>query len=164
MAYFFLHAQAAANAIQAQRWQPQQRKKQERPRPSTTASTTYMTRNVTASTTAEAEPLFRLREESPGSRFHRSERDSDDASLDGARTPGEAAVPRSLLFQRPVLGRWDSRGTSRRSHRPRDRAPAAGLASGDMGAVSEISRAAATATTASSMAIDDCFAVALRKV
>jgi hypothetical protein len=55
-----------------------------------------MTRNATASTTADAEPLRRLREESPGRRFHRSERDSDDASLDAPPADGAASLQRRL--------------------------------------------------------------------
>ena len=87
--------------ITYQIWQPQQQKKQESARPSTTASTTYMTRNATASTTAAAEPLRRVREDSPGRRFHLRERESDEASLDAPAADGAASLQRRLL-----RGRW----------------------------------------------------------
>jgi hypothetical protein len=78
-----------------------QRKKQESARPSTTASTTYMTRNATASTTTAAEPLRRVREGRPGSRcFHLRERESDEARLDAPAADGTASLQR-----RPLRGR-----------------------------------------------------------
>ena len=106
-----------------------------------------MTRNATASTTADAEPLRRLREESPGRRFHRSERDSDDASLDAPPADGAASL------QRRLRGRY-SRGMSFFSHPPRGRAgPAEASAAGDMGAVSETETALAAAAAASASII-----------
>jgi hypothetical protein len=79
-------------------WQPQQQKKQESVSPSTTASTTYMTRNATVSSSAVAQPP---RTERPDdTRFHRS----PAASLDGA----------PLSFHRRPSAY--SRGTRRRSH------------------------------------------------
>ena len=113
-----------------------------------------MTRNATASTTADAEPLRRLRDESPGRRFHRSERDSDDASLDAPPADGAASL------QRRLRGRY-SRGMSFFSHPPRGRAgPAAASAAGEMGAVSGTETALATAAASASMAIGRAAAAA----
>ena len=139
-------------------WQPQQRKKQESARPSTTASTTYMTRKATSSSAADAEPARRLRDGSAGMRFHRNDRDSDDASLrydDGPAAPppfAASAAPPGLaprVFHRRLRGRY-SLGTSRRSHPRRVAAPAFAEA-GDMGAVSDV--VVATTAAVSAMAI-----------
>lgn len=147
-------------------WQPQQRKKQESARPSTTASTTYMTRKVTSSSAADAEPARRLRDGSAGIRFHRNDRDSDDASLrydDGPAAPPPptaSAAPGApaRVFHRRLRGRY-SRGTSRRSH-PRLVAPVVGpiaapafAETGDMGAVSDVVVVVATTAAVSAMAI-----------
>lgn len=142
-------------------WQPQQRKKQESARPSTTASTTYMTRKATSSSAADADPARRLRDGSAGIRFHRSDRDSDDASLrydDGpAATPPSPSVA-GRAFHRRLRGRY-SRVTSRRSHPRRVVVPIAApgfAAAGDMRAVSHVAATAAAAASAMGIPAASC--------